>query len=145
MVIHLNKPKYLLPFIYVYKMVNFLFVFIIKLLKYINVGFFITLLVLIDIVVSTVYYFVKLISYGLIYFAYFEYKFLKFIFIGFVVISRWLYRFIRYVILGATFPFIIIFNALIKLNEINEKMYAKQQMEQERKKLAKENNRKINE
>ena len=114
-------------------------------IKYINVGFFITMFVLIDIIVSTLYYFIKFISYGFIYISYFFYKFLQYESTGFLIISRFVYLFIRYVVLGTITPFVIISRIFIKINEINEKMLAKQQMEQEKKALAKERNRIIKE
>ena len=116
-----------MPFIYVYKMVHFLFAFIIKLIKYINVGFFITLFVFIDIVVSTFLYFIKFVSYIFLYLSYFVYKFIKYSFIGFVTISRLVYLFIKYVIFGFAFPFVIIVRGFIKLNDINNKMIQKKQ------------------
>ena len=141
----LNKPVYLMPFIYVYKMVRFLFVFLIKLIKYINVGFFITLFIFIDIVMSTLLYFIKMMSYIFLYLSYFWYKFLKYLFIGFIVLSRFVYLFIKYVVFGFVFPFVIIVRGFIKLNDINNKMLQKQQMEQEKKALDRERNRKIDE
>ncbi len=141
----LNKPGYILPFIYVYRMVRFLFVIIVKIIKYINVGFFITLFVFIDIVVSTIMYFIKFLSYLFLYLSYFWYRFLKYSFIGFIVVSRLLYLFIKYVTFGFIFPFVLIGRAFIKLNEINNKMIQKQQLEQEKKAAAKERNRQIEE
>ena len=122
-------------------MVRFLFV----IFKYINIGFFVTLFVLIDIVVSSLYYFFKMISYLFLYLSYFVYKFIKYIFIGFVVSSRFVYLFIKYVVFGFAFPIVLIVRGIIKVNEINEKMRAKQQMEQEKKIAAKERNRQIKE
>ena len=126
-------------------MVRFLFAFAVTFIKYVNVGFFITLFVLIDIVVSTFSYFIKLISYVVLYLSYFWYKFLKYAFIGFVVCSRYIYLFIKYVVFGFIYPIIIVSRLLIKLNEINNRMLEKQQLEQERKAAARERNRQIEE
>ena len=126
-------------------MVRFLFAFAVTFIKYVNVGFFITLFVLIDIVVSTFSYFIKLISYVVLYLSYFWYKFLKYAFIGFVVCSRYIYLFIKYVVFGVIYPIIIVSRLLIKLNEINNRMLEKQQLEQERKAAARERNRQIEE
>ena len=126
-------------------MVHFLFVFIVKIIKYINIGFFVTLFILIDVIVSSLYYFLKMISYLFLYLSYFVYKFIKYIFIGFIVSSRFVYLFIKYVVFGFAFPFVLIVRAFVKLNEMNEKMRAKQQMEQEKKIAAKERNRQIKE
>ena len=119
--------------------------FLLVIFKYINIGFFVTLFVLIDIVVSSLYYFFKMISYLFLYLSYFVYKFIKYIFIGFIVSSRFVYLFIKYVVFGFAFPFVLIIRGFIKLNEMNEKMRAKQQMEQEKKIAAKERNRQIKE
>lgn len=132
-----------MPFIYVYRMVHFLLVIIVKIFKYINVGFFITLFVFIDILVSTLQYFVKFVSYAFLYLSRFWYLFLKYSFIGFVVISRFLYLFVKYVVYGVAFPFVIIGRLLIKLNEANNRMLQKQQLEQEKKAAAKERNKQI--
>ena len=141
----LKKPIYLLPFIYVYKMVNFLFVIFVKLIKYINVGFFIILFVLIDIVVSTFIYFIKFLSLSFLFLSYIFYKFIKYVFLGFIVLSKMVYIFIKYVIFGFLFPFVIIFDFLVKLDKINKRMLEKQQLEQEKKAAAKERNRQIEE
>ena len=141
----LKKPVYLMPFIYVYKMVSFLFILMVKLIKYINVGFFITLFVFIDIVVSTLLYFIKFISYSFLYLSFFWYQFLKYFIIGFVCISHFVYLFVKYVIYGFVYPFIIAGRAFVKLNDINNKMLQKQQLEQEKKAAAKERNKKIEE
>ena len=117
----------------------------VKIIKYINVGLFITLFVFIDIVVSTIYYFIKLLSYSFLYLSYYLYKFIKNVFIGFVVISKFVYLFIKYVVLGIAYLFVILFRGFAKLNEINNKMIQKQQMEQEKKAAAEERNKKIEE
>ncbi len=143
--ITLNKPSYLLPFIYVYKMVYFLLTTSIKLIKYINVGFFITLFVLIDIIISTIYYFIKFVTIGFMYSSLYVYYFIKYFLIGFIICSKIVYHFIRYVLIGVASPFVILIRIFIKLNEINEKMLAKKQLEQEKKLAAKERNRQIKE
>ena len=143
--ITLNKPSYLLPFIYVYKMVYFLLTTSIKLIKYINVGFFITLFVLIDIIISTIYYFIKFVTIGFMYSSLYVYYFIKYFLIGFIIFSKIVYHFIRYVLIGVASPFVILIRIFIKLNEINEKMLAKKQLEQEKKLAAKERNKQIKE
>lgn len=126
-------------------MVHFLFALFVKLIKYINVGFFITLFVLIDIIVSTLQYFIKLMSYIFLYLSFIWYRLLKYAFIGFIVISRLVYLFIKYVIFGFVYPIIIISRLLFKLNEINNRMLEKQQLEKEKKEAARERNRQIEE
>ena len=126
-------------------MVRFLLSAIIKTVKYINVGFFITLFVLIDIIISTLYYFVKFILLGFLMLSVIVYRTIKYIFIGFIILSRCLYLFMKYVVFGVVLPFVLLVRAFIKLNEINEKMLAKQQLEQEKKLAARERNRRIKE
>lgn len=144
-------------------MVCFLLVFIVKIIKYINVGFFITLFILIDILVSTLYYFLKLLSYLFMYISYFIYKilkydflcclfifklikcFIKYVIFGFIVISRYIYLFIRYVGIGFIFPILLIRKLILIINDINEKMLEKQKLEQEKKIASKERNNKIKE
>ena len=126
-------------------MVRFLLLAMVKLFKYINIGFFITLFTLIDIIVTAIYYFVKFVLMGLLWLSFVDYKIVRYILLGFLVISRMLYRFIRYVALGIAFPFVLLARAFVKLNEINEKIIAKQQLEQEKKAAARERNRQIKE
>ncbi len=120
-------------------------VFVVKTIKYINVGFFITLFVLINIFVSSLYYFIKAISYLFLYLSYFVYRFIKYMFIGFVVISKYVYLFIKYIVYGIAFPIVLLIRGFIKINKINEKMRAKKQAEQEKKIAARERNRQIKE
>ena len=126
-------------------MVRFLLLAMVKLFKYINIGFFITLFTLIDIIITAIYYFVKFVLMGLLWLSFVDYKIVRYILLGFLVISRMLYRFIRYVALGIAFPFVLLARAFVKLNEINEKIIAKQQLEQEKKAAARERNRQIKE
>lgn len=134
-----------MPFIYLFKMVRFLLEVIVKTIKYINVGFFITLFVFIDIIVSTFIYFIKFLSFGFIYLSYFIYKFIKYFIIGFLYSCRLVYLFIKYIIYGFAFIFVLMFNLIKKLNVINQKMLEKQQLEQQMKAAAKERNKQIEE
>ncbi len=145
MVIYLNKPGYLKPFIFVYKMVRFLLLGIVKIFKYINIGFFITLLTFINIVITTLYYFIKFVGYGFLVLSSFVYKFVKYAGFGFLVFSTFVYHFVRYVGFGIAFPFVLIGRSLVKLNKINDRMLARQQAEQEKKNAARERNKQIRE
>lgn len=141
----MNKPVYLLPFIYVYRTVILLLKIIAKFIKYFNVGLFLSIFVFIDIIITTLYYFIKFITIGFTYVSYLVYLFIKYVGFGFFVISRYLYRFVRYVGCGIAFPFVILFKAFVKLDEINQRMLEKQQAEQERRAAARERNRQIDE
>lgn len=145
MVIYLNKPGYLKPFIFVYKMVRFLLLGIVKIFKYINIGFFITLFTFINIVITTLYYFTKFVGYGFLVLSSFVYKFVKYAGFGFLVFSTFVYHFVRYVGFGIAFPFVLIGRSLVKLNKINDRMLARQQAEQEKKNAARERNKQIRE
>lgn len=145
MVIYLNKPGYLKPFIFVYKMVRFLLLGIVKIFKYINIGFFITLFTFINIVITTLYYFIKFVGYGFLVLSSFVYKFVKYAGFGFLVFSTFVYHFVRYVGFGIAFPFVLIGRSLVKLNKINDRMLARQQAEQEKKNAARERNKQIRE
>ena len=126
-------------------MVRFLLLTIVRIIKYINVGFFITLYVLIDIIITSIINFIKFVIMGFIWISIFIYKIVHYSLFGFIVTCLLLYRFIRYIFLGIVFPFVILVRAIIKLNEINEKMLAKQQIEQEKRAAARERNRQIRE
>ncbi len=126
-------------------MVRFLLLITIKLIKYVNVGLFITLFVFIDIVISFIYYFTKFTLFGFLYLSFLIYRLIKYIFIGFIVLSVFVYRFIRYVVLGILSPFVILIILFIKLKELNERMLAKQQLEQDKKNIARERNKQIKE
>ena len=145
MVIYLNKPGYLKPFIFVYKMVRFLLLGIVKIFKYINIGLFITLFTFINIVITTLYYFTKFVGYGFLVLSSFVYKFVKYAGFGFLVFSTFVYHFVRYVGFGIAFPFVLIGRSLVKLNKINDRMLARQQAEQEKKNAARERNKQIRE
>ena len=126
-------------------MVRFLLLFIIRIIKYINVGFFITLSTFINIIITSLYYFFKFVIFGFVYLSIFVYKFIRYIFLGFLVVCKYFYRFIRYVFIGVVAPFVILFRALIKLNENKERAAAKRQLQQQKRTLAKERNRQIKE
>lgn len=126
-------------------MVRFLLLFIIRIIKYINVGFFITLSTFINIIITSLYYFFKFVIFGFVYLSIFVYKFIRYIFLGFLVVCKYFYRFIRYVFIGVVAPFVVLFRALIKLNENKERAAAKRQLQQQKRTLAKERNRQIKE
>ena len=100
---------------------------------------------LIDIIVSTIFYFLKIISYGLLFLSYIWYRFLKYTFFGFFVLCRYVYIFIKYVVYGFIFPFVLLVKAFIKLDDLNNKMLEKQKLEKEKRESARERNRQIDE
>ena len=126
-------------------MVRFLLLFIISIFKYINVGFFFTLFIFINIIITSLYYFFKFVIFGFIYLSVFVYNFIRYIFLGFLIICKLFYRFIRYIFIGFLAPFVMLYRAFIKLNKSREKVVAKRQLQQQKRTVAKERNRQIKE
>lgn len=126
-------------------MVRFLLLFIISIFKYINVGFFFTLFIFINIIITSLYYFFKFVIFGFIYLSVFVYDFIRYIFLGFLIICKLFYRFIRYIFIGFLAPFVMLYRAFIKLNKSREKVVAKRQLQQQKRTVAKERNRQIKE
>ena len=143
--ITLDKPIYLKPFIFVYKMVSFLLYIPIKFLKYAAVGFFMISFGLINLVVTGLYYLGKFVMMGFTFISYVVFKILKYIWHGFRLISYLVYKLIKYEIYGILFPFVYLFNIINKFASQNEKRREKKQAEIERKEAARERNRKIEE
>jgi len=96
-VINLNKPFYLMPFIFVYKIVSFVLQAIVRFIKYFNIGLFFTLFFAIDMVLMSIYHFIKLIFLIFIYTCRFIYKFIKYVKDGFMCSLYCIYKFINYV------------------------------------------------
>ena len=126
-------------------MVRFLLLFIISIFKYINVGFFFTLFIFINIIITSLYYFFKFVIFGFIYLSVFVYDFIRYIFLGFLIICKLFYRFIRYIFIGFLAPFVMLYRAFIELNKSREKVVAKRQLQQQKRTVAKERNRQIKE
>lgn len=126
-------------------MVRFLLLFIISIFKYINVGFFFTLFIFINIIITSLYYFFKFVIFGFIYLSVFVYNFIRYIFLGFLIICKLFYRFIRYIFIGFLAPFVMLYRAFIELNKSREKVVAKRQLQQQKRTVAKERNRQIKE
>ncbi|MDD2518690.1 MAG: type II secretion system F family protein [Bacilli bacterium] len=118
----MNRPIAVLPFIYVYKMVSFIFKSFISIVKYISLGFFFFNITLITVVVNTILKIGQLIGKGFIYLSYLLYKvvfskplvFLTYSLKGIMVICYFVYRFIKWIIYGLLVPFALL-NYLISL------------------------------
>lgn len=134
-----------MPFIFIYKLLVFLFQTLFKFFKYFNVGLFFTIYIFAYIVVNFIILVFKGFIYSFILTSYLVYNFIKDVSYGFVLFSYYIYRFIRYIFLGFAFPFVFIFDSISKLSEINKKMLEKQQRDQKERELAKERNRQIQE
>lgn len=142
-------------------MVVFLLKFPFKFIKYFNVGLFITIATLINIVLSTIYYFIKMIMIVITIISYVFYRFLRYIGIGFltiahfvgldfILLSRTFYRFLRYVGIGIIAPFVYLTNWLKLLVQHNAKMREKRAIKAQKRAeeakaraLAKERNKEI--
>ena len=122
-----------------YKIVAFLFTFILNFIRYVNIGIFFTLFGLINIIVTSIFSFFKFSFYGFVYLSYCLYKLLKYIFNTFLIICFCVYRFIKYVFIGFISPFVIVFRIFNKLDKLNNK----RQLEQEERLIAKEKNQEI--
>lgn len=122
-----NKPAYLLPFIFVYRTVAFVLKIPMALIKYFCLGLFLTLYISIDVVVSIIF------------------SFLKYLLLGFIVISRFVYRFIRYVFIGVVFPIYVINKKIAQVSYDSKVAREKRQAEAERREQARIRNRQIEE
>lgn len=157
----MEKPTYLLPFIFVYKLVIFLLKAIFKFIKYFNVGLFVTISTMINIVITTIYYFAKIIMLGITFISYLFYRFMRytgigflrlshFVGLGFLVLCHILYCFIRYVVIGCMTPFVYLVRWIKILIHYNARLREKQAIAAKKKaeeakarELAREQNRQI--
>lgn len=144
-------------------MVIFLLKLPFKIIKYFNIGLFITITTIINIIISTIYYFIKIVSMTITFISYIFYRFLRycgigfltishFVGLGFMVISYFVYHFIKYVGIGFLAPFVYVVLWIKKLFKYNAKIRAKRAIqakkraeEAKERALAKERNRQIEE
>lgn len=133
MVIVLKKPIYLLPFIFVYKMVYLLFL----ILRYMGLGMFVTLYIFIDIIISTLYLFFKFIYLIFVYSSYYFYKCLKFIIKLILYLCYFVYSFVKHVFIGFSVPFVLLMNIINN----SKKVKAKKLREKQQEKIIKEKNK----
>lgn len=124
-----------------YDVIKFLF----EILRYVGLGFFVTLYVFIDIIVTTLYLFIKFIISIFVYCSKFVCKYVVYVFKGFVAISYFVYRFVRYVLLCVLAILVAISRINAKIAVENKKQVAKRQVQQENARLAKERNQRIRE
>ena len=124
-----------------YKVISFLF----RILRYVGLGFFVTLYVFIDIILTTLYLFIKFIILVFVYCSILVYKFLNYVFKGFTTICYFIYRIIRYSCIGFLSIFVGISRILKRIALENKKQLLKQQIRQENARLAKERNQQIRE
>lgn len=120
----MNKPLYLLPFIYVYKLVDFLASLPIKLVKYFSLGFFLTIYVTTSFIIDLIFNLIKYIAYGIYYLLLIIYRGSKLFIkassqVGLNIViypSVFLYSLIRYFFIGlktTIFTLLIIITKLV--------------------------------
>ncbi len=129
----MNRPIILLPFIFVYRMVSFVFKPLVMFIKYISLGFFFFNITLITILINSITLLTRLVGTGFLWLSYFVYittiKFpliiIKYALKGGLYLSYFVYRFLKWVIMGCFFPFVIVYdvisNLLSKFKEVMEK------------------------
>ncbi|HHU54470.1 MAG TPA: hypothetical protein GXZ63_01485 [Mollicutes bacterium] len=129
----MNRPIILLPFIFVYRMVSFVFKPLVMFIKYISLGFFFFNITLITILINSITLLTRLVGTGFLWLSYFVYittiKFpliiIKYALKGGLYLSYFVYRFLKWVVMGCFFPFVIVYdvisNLLSKFKEVMEK------------------------
>ena len=139
----LNKLVYLMPFIFIYKLLVSLIKILFSFIKHFNVGLFFTIYVFAYIVVYFLILVFKGVIYSFVLVSYLVFKIIRYVILGIWVFVYCFYRFIRYVILGFAFPFVYLFGLISKLRA--NKVINKQKDKQREKELTKERNKQIQE
>lgn len=145
----MNKPIYLIPFIFLYNMVIFVFKTLLKGIKFFNVGLFFTIYIFATILVSALNLFFKGVAFTLVllyrllrvlfyyfdlglfvssrfiyrifrYLSYIFYKLVYYIYCTYLLICYFVYKVFRYEIFGILFPIIFIFIKLSKISDTIE-------------------------
>ncbi len=123
----MNKPFYLLPFVYVYRAFRLLALSILKIIKYFYVGFFMACTTIISLILTLVIYSIRWFLIGIAFLCYLVYKVFKYFFLGIYGIYYYIFRFFK------------------KLSTENKKAIEKRALESEKKAIAREHNRQIEE
>ena len=116
----MKKEFGLLPFIYTYKIVSFVFKNIVLFVKYISIGFFFFNIIALSLIVNGVSRLIKLVSLGFLWLSYFIYfifvknlvTIILYVIKGIIIICYFIYRFIKWIILGLLFPFVILYEII---------------------------------
>ncbi|MDD2181402.1 MAG: type II secretion system F family protein [Bacilli bacterium] len=146
----MNKPVLLLPFIYVFKMVSFVFKPLIVLVKYMSLGFFFVTITLILFIINFILTGIRLIGTGFMCLSYIVYlmlikipfRFISYVLKGFMNISYLVYRFVKWVIMGFLFPFVILYEIISLVLSKIRAAYYKFKADFDRKRVAKLNKKK---
>ncbi len=146
----MKKEFGLLPFIYIYKIVSFIFKSIVLFVKYISIGFFFFNIIGLTLIVNGVSKLIKLISFGFLWLSYFIYFFIVkslitiilYVIKGIIIISYLIYRFIKWIILGLLFPFVILYEIISLVFSKIRTIIHKYKATYERNKVARINKRK---
>lgn len=108
-------------------------------------GFFVTIYIFIDIILTTLYLFIKFIVLTYVYCSYFVYRFLKYVFKGFVTISYLIFRVFKYAGIGLLAIFTAIGRVYKRIVLENNKQLEKQRIKKENARLARERNQQVKE
>lgn len=115
----MKTPVYLLPFVYVYRVVRTIFLFCVHILKWFFIGLFATILGGILFTFTIFKNVLKYLSYGIIYSCILFYegigKFFRDFVYGFIVFSFCIFKFFKYLVYGTYFPFVIVSDAIRKV------------------------------
>ena len=114
-----NKP-YLLPFVFIYKILKFIIMMPISFVRYFCLGFFFVFFNMIDLIITPIY---NILFYAIM---------------GFITMCMLSYGFMRYVILGIKVPYILIYNFIVKTNEKQDAKIREINERQAKEKLARE-------
>jgi len=144
-VIELNKPVYLMPFTFLYKLVIFIFGLIFRIIRYFNVGLFFTIYLLANIIVSFILLETKGVLFTFISISYLFYSLLKHITNGYIVLCYFVYRYFRYVGLCIAIPFVLIKRGFDKLADVSKQRAEERLKKQQEREELKEKNRLIQE
>lgn len=149
----MKTPKYLMPFVYIWRLICFPFWLIIHLLKWFFIGIFTTIWTIISLLVNAIIHFIKYLCYGFVYSFIVGPKMvgktLRYFTNGFIVLSFLIYKIFKYIVYGLYFPIVIISDFLRNkklkhdaktesIREAKRKELERKQKEKISKKLAKD-------
>jgi len=142
-VINLNKPVYLLPFTFLYKVVTFIFGLIFRFIRYFNVGLFFTIYLFASIIVGFLLFEIKGLIFSFIIASYLVFNILKYAFKGLTFTCYLLYRYVRYIVLCIAFPFVVLKRNLFNSSKKQEDIKLTKEDIEKQNRLIQETNKKL--
>ena len=119
----MNKSIFVMPCIYVYKLIAFIISLVIGFIRYASIGFFFVGYHILYFIITILFESIKYVFYGIMFSSIIVYKLLKSLIKYDIecikVVVLLLYHFIKYVIYGVIFPFALIINVIKKISSIN--------------------------